>query len=246
MILTSQKQPLYDQLVNLYKEKIETELMAGTLLPSERELAARYGLSRTTVRLAFQELEKLGYIYRIRGKGTFVSDIQKQATNLAGAYSFTEQMKATGKKPRTQILSFKEIEATKFLASQMQVAIGEPLYKLKRLRLADELPMMVERSYLPVKKFMGLTEKELETKPLYDLFYVDYKQTIRLADEEFFASIAGTKDADALKIAEGAPVLNLVRTTYNVANEVIEFTLSVARADQFRYKIRHIRKNTED
>ena len=246
MKLTSQRQPLYDQLVNLYKEKIETELLADTILPSERELATRYGLSRTTVRLAFQELEKLGYIYRVRGKGTYVSDIQKQATNLAGAYSFTEQMKVLGKRPETKILAFKEIEANKFLASQLHVAIGEPLFKLNRVRLADGLPMMVERSYLPVKKFLGLKKEELASKPLYDLFYEDYKQVIRLADEEFFASIAGMKDAAILDIAEGAPVLNLVRTTYNIDNEVIEYTLSVARADQFRYKIRHIRKNTED
>lgn len=58
------KQPLYDQLVDLLKEKIETELEPNTKLESERELSNRYGLSRTTVRLALQELEKMGYIYR--------------------------------------------------------------------------------------------------------------------------------------------------------------------------------------
>jgi GntR family transcriptional regulator len=66
---------------------------------------------------------------------------------------------------------------------------------------------------------------------------------IRLADEEFFASIASAKDAALLKIHEGAPVLNLVRSTFNIENEVIEYTLSVARADQFRYKVRHLRND---
>ena len=69
------KQPLYDQLVTLLKEKIEKEYVANTLLPSERELSSTYGLSRTTVRLALQELEKLGYIYRRHGKGTFVGSL---------------------------------------------------------------------------------------------------------------------------------------------------------------------------
>ncbi len=76
MNINKNRQPLYDQLLNLLIEKIENEMEADTMLPSERELSKRYGLSRTTVRLALQELEKLGYIYRQHGKGTFVSDIR--------------------------------------------------------------------------------------------------------------------------------------------------------------------------
>ncbi|MBM7709127.1 GntR family transcriptional regulator [Enterococcus lemanii] len=235
------KQPLYNQLVDLLKEKIEMEMEANDMLPSERDLTNRYGLSRTTVRLALQELEKQGYIYRQHGKGTFVSDLSKQATNLSGTYSFTEQMISLGKVPITKILEFKVVEANKYLASQLSVSLGERLYKLKRLRSADGQAMMVERSYLPVKKFMTLTQEMLEQKPLYDLFSQDFEQKIRIANEEFFASIAKAKDAAQLEIPEGSPVLNLVRTTYNTENEIIEFTLSVARADQFRYKITHVR-----
>ncbi|STE28565.1 transcriptional regulator, GntR family [Enterococcus faecium] len=66
-------------------------MVAHDKLPSERELTSFYGVSRTTVRLALQELEKMGYIYRQHGKGTFVSELRTNATDLAGAYSFTEQ-----------------------------------------------------------------------------------------------------------------------------------------------------------
>lgn len=235
------KQPLYDQLVDLLKEKIETELEPNTKLESERELSNRYGLSRTTVRLALQELEKMGYIYRRHGKGTYVSDLSKKAKNITSAYSFTEQMKALGKQPKTFILEFETIEANKYFASKLQVSIGEPLYKMKRLRLADDEPMMLERTYLPVKKFWHLTQKLLETKPLYDLFSQDFQQVVHIAEEEFYASIVRNKDMSYLEIAEGSAVLNLVRTTYNINNEVIEYTLSVARADQFHYQVRHIR-----
>ena len=61
------KQPLYDQLVDILQNRIENELRPNDLLPSERELSKRYGLSRTTVRLALQELENLGLIYRRHG-----------------------------------------------------------------------------------------------------------------------------------------------------------------------------------
>lgn len=235
------KQPLYNQLVDLLKEKIEMEMEANDMLPSERELTNRYGLSRTTVRLALQELEKQGYIYRQHGKGTFVSDLSKQVTNLSGSYSFTEQMRSLGKTPETKILEFEVMEANKYLAGRLGVSLGEKLLKLKRLRLADGQPMMLERSYLPAKKFLTLTRELLEQKPLYDLFSQEFNQTIRVANEEFFATIAKSKDARQLQIIEGSPVLSLRRTTYNTENEIIEFTLSVARADQFRYRIAHVR-----
>ncbi|WP_248622331.1 GntR family transcriptional regulator [Enterococcus cecorum] len=237
MVRLNIKQPLYDQLVDLLKEKIETELEPNTKLESERELSNRYGLSRTTVRLALQELEKMGYIYRIRGKGTYVSDLSKVGRNITSAYSFTEQTKASGKIPKTIILEFEIVEANKYFANKLQVSLGEPLYKIKRLRLANDEPMMLERTYLPVKKFWNLTIDLLETKPLYDLFAQDYDQTIHIADEEFYASIVRNKDMQYLAIEKNAAVLNITRTTYNIQNEVIEYTLSVARADQFRYKI---------
>ena len=102
----SRKQPLYDQLVDLLHEKIENEMGAGDMLPSERELCETYGLSRTTVRLALAELERQGLVTRQHGRGTFVSESVREATNLMGTYSFTEQMKSMGRVPTTVVLEF--------------------------------------------------------------------------------------------------------------------------------------------
>ena len=82
---TSKKQPLYGQLVDSLREKIETEYEPGDLLPSERELSEDYCISRTTVRLALKELETLGFIKRRHGKGTFVADRSQETTNLTRA-----------------------------------------------------------------------------------------------------------------------------------------------------------------
>lgn len=243
MALGTRKQPLYDQLVDILSEKIEHECVAGDMLPSERELSERYGLSRTTVRLALQELESLGLVVRQHGRGTFVSDRSVQATNLTQSYSFTEQMRELGRNPKTTILEFAEMEVDKNLAEHMGVRLGEKLFKIKRLRSADDVPMMVERSYLPLRKFITLKRPLLEQKPLYEIIEHDYQEEIRVAEEEFFASIARPADAHLLDIGEGAPVLDLVRTTYNMRNEIVEYTLSVARADQFKYKVYHYRNN---
>lgn len=241
MAIGARRQPLYDQLVDILTDKIEHEYRLGDLLPSERELSDRYGLSRTTVRLALQELERLGLVIRQHGRGTFVADRSAQTTNLSQAYSFSEQMRSMGREPSTTILEFSVIEADKNLAEHMGTRIGERLYKIKRLRSADDMPMMVERSYLPVRKFMTLKRPMLEKKALYDIVEQDFREKIGVAEEEFFASIARPADAHLLDISEGAPVLDLIRTTYNTSNEIVEYTLSVARADQFKYKVYHRR-----
>lgn len=237
----SRKQPLYDQLVDILRDKIANELKPNDQLPSERELTERYGLSRTTVRLALQELESLGLVYRRHGKGTFVAAQDTQAANLTQTYSFTDQMRRMGRVPKTTILEFQPIEANKYLAMRMNMHIGDKLFRMKRLRAADGIPMMLERTYLPMRNFMALTRDQLEHAALYEIIERDYHEKIRVAEEEFFASIARPEDAHHLGIKEGAPVLDLVRTTYSDHNDVIEFTLSVARADQFKYKISHYR-----
>ena len=235
------RQPLYEQLANMLRYRIENEMDPDDPLPSERELSDSYGLSRTTVRLALQELEHMGLIYRQRGRGIFVADVSERATDLMGGYSFTDQQRQLGRVPKTTILEFDTIEANKFLAQHMHVILGEKLFRIKRLRSADDVPMMLEVTYLPVSQFFSLTAHDVEQKSLYQNFEEDYNIKIGVAEEEFKASIARSDDATLLQISEGSPVLSLTRTTYNDRNIIVEFTLSVARADQFRYKIVHTR-----
>lgn len=241
MAMRSKKQPLYDQLVDILSEKIDHEYRPGDLMPSERELSERYGLSRTTVRLALQELERLGLVIRQHGRGTFVADRSAQTANLMQTYSFTEQMRELGRVPKTDILDFTELDADANMAEHVGVREGERVFKLKRLRSADGTPMMVEVTYLPVRKFLSLRRPLLESRSLYDVIEKVYHEKIKVAEEEFFASVARPADALLLDIPENSPVLDLVRTTYSMANEIIEYTRSVARADQFKYKVYHQR-----
>lgn len=241
MAKNSRKQPLYDQLVDVLKDRIENELSPGDALPSERELSERYGLSRTTVRLAMAELENMGLIVRRHGKGTFVAEAHGEPADLMGGYSFTEQMRSMGRVPRTETLKFEIVDAPKHVAEHLSVHLGEKVYRIRRLRIADDIPMMLERTYLPVSQFVGLTLEDLERKPLYEIIEKDYHEVIKVADEEFRASLARLEEAQLLGIQEGSPVLKLVRTTYDEKNLVIEYTHSVARADQFKYKVSHYR-----
>jgi len=103
--------------------------------------------------------------------------------------------------------------------------------------------MMFERTYVPASLFSDLKKERLQDKPLYEIFSEDYKQIIRQADEEFYASIALDYEAKLLGIKKGDPVLHMVRKTFNDKNMIIEFTFSIARADQFRYRVIHYPSN---
>lgn len=241
MFYLNEEKPLYLQLVDELEISIRERMAPNDRLLSERELTQVYGVSRITVRLALQELEKRGLVYKKHGKGTYVSEISERAVDLTQAYSFTEQMRKIGKVPKTSILSFRCIQVSDYIAQQLQLSHGEVVYEIERLRLADDIPMMLERTYIPVLQFPALTAQRLNEKPLYEIFFEDYGQIIRLAEEEFYASISLDNEASVLGIPNNSPVLHLVRKTFNVKNRIIEFTFSIARADQFRYKISHQR-----
>ncbi len=93
------------------------------------------------------------------------------------------------------------------------------MIKITRLRLADELPMMLERTYLPMREFAGLTEEKVIQKPLYEIFRENYGEIIKVADEEFSAGILSDKEAELLEVPIDSACLKLLRTTYNDNNK---------------------------
>ena len=242
MLKKNNSTPLYNQLVDVLIEHIKTNLDIDEKMLSEREICLKYDVSRTTVRAALNELEEMGYIFKRHGKGTFVSGLWKEMQNLSEAYSFTEQMKQLGKTPRSEILSLDYISANQDLAKNLGIQEGEYVYKMKRLRSADGMPMMYETTFIPAYLFPDLTIRKLESMPLYELYPQVYNQDIKYADEEFYASVLQGKESEKLGLPAGSACLRIRRTTYSQENKIIEYTLSVARGDQFVYKIRHSKK----
>lgn len=208
------------------------------MLPSERKLSEINEVSRTTVRLALNDLERKGYISRQHGKGSFVTDQHKSLVNLSEMYSFTEQMQSIGKEPITTVLDFLVIKNDEQLMEIFNK--NETTFiKLIRLRSADDIPMLYEETYIPHRKFKNITPEELNKRSLYNIFQEDYNEIVKLAQEEFSAGIATDIEAEKLNIEKQSPVLEIYRTTTNQKNEIIEYTESKARADKFSYRTVH-------
>lgn len=230
------KLPLYCQLMQVIIEEINNRLEADAKLPSERDFCNKYGLSRSTVRQAFLELEQEGYIYKIHGKGTFVSP-KKLNQELLKFYSFTTEMKKMGKTPTSKVLTFDCVQCDWNLAQKMKVEIGSEAYRFLRLRLADDKPVMLETSYVPKGRFAGLTREMLEKSAMYDLFNRIYGVEFTYAEEKFQAVMTDERTAKYLKIKKSLPSLKIERFTYE-RDRIIEYTMSMARGDQLIYSVR--------
>lgn len=233
--------PLYYQLEEQIKKSIiSEELQPGDVLPSERELSENYQISRMTVRQAITNLVNKGYLYREKGKGTFVSS-QKFEQNLQGLTSFTEDMKARNLAPGSKLLHFEISPAIEEIKEWLSLEEEELIYKIKRLRLANDEPIAVETSYLPVKLIPGLTPDILGNS-LYKYIEDDLQLSIGHAAQTVEAAIVRDEDIKHLNVNKNVPVLLIQRETYLEDGTPLEIVKSSYRADRYKFKINIERK----
>lgn len=236
MIKKNSPIPIYYQLEEHLKELIENgELKPGDAIPPEREYAEKYQISRMTVRQAFTHLVNAGYLHRIQGKGTFVAE-RKIEQPLQGLTSFTEDMKVRGLKPGSQLIQFEMIPATTQIASQLLIQEYAPVYEIKRIRLADDVPMALETNYISANLIKGLTE-QIVNQSLYSYIETQLGYQIDHASQVIEASIADQIEAEYLKIKKGSPVMLIQRNTFLQDGTPVEFVKSSYRADRYKFMI---------
>ncbi len=219
--------PRYYQLKEIMRERVQSdEWKPGDLIPSERELSEKYGISRMTARQAITDLVNEGLFYREQGKGTFVSQrkITQQLIRLTG---FTEDIKARGQKPGTKVISAQMFPADETTAEKLSIDPGTLIFRLQRLRLADDEPLAIELSQINFKGCERLLEEDLEQNSLYRLLETKYGIPLMEADQELEAGLAGNEEVQLLKISLGRPVLFTRRITYTERNQPIEYAKAV-------------------
>lgn len=228
--------PIYHQLEEYIKELIEKgELRPGDALPPEREYAEKYQISRMTVRQAFTQLVNQGYLYRLQGKGTYVAE-RKIEQPLQGLTGFTEDMKARGLEPGNELIGFDVIPASGKIAAQLSIEESIPVYEIKRIRLADGVPMAIETNYMSASLIKGLTE-QIVNQSLYTYIEEHLNLQIDRAVQIIESSIAGPNEAKLLNISKGAPVMLIHRNTYLKDGTTVEYVHSAYRADRYRFMI---------
>ncbi|WP_297280879.1 GntR family transcriptional regulator [uncultured Anaerococcus sp.] len=226
---------LYSDIVDDLSEEIKN-MKKGDRIPSERQLCAIYNVSRTTIRNAINELVNSGLIYQIHGKGSFVTGKIPDQDNLNKYYSFTQRTIANGQVPRSKVIDFRVIHPTYEISRNLKIRETDLVISFTRLRLANDVPMMYEVTYIPYYRFERVTKNLIETKPLYEIF--DEKASTKIFNVNERLSV-GTLSGDVAKYLQQnvkEACLKIVRKSYDFDDRVLEYTISLARGDKFYYE----------
>ncbi|HTY83577.1 MAG TPA: GntR family transcriptional regulator [Silvibacterium sp.] len=230
--------PLYFQIQRALMEKIQSgELSEGDPLASEEELSRAYQVSRMTARQALHGLKTNGYAYSEKGRGTFVSrpKLEKNILHLQG---FTEDMRRRGMKPSSRLLDQSVVAAAAELVEKLRLDEGEKVMRLRRLRLADGIPMALEESHIPLRHFPGLERIDFGKQSLYHTLRERYGVRVGYADETIEALPATREESELLTIARKASVLSISRIILTTQESPIEAAVSRYRGDRYRASIR--------
>jgi GntR family transcriptional regulator len=226
--------PLYYQIHLQLLEQIQSgKLSPGQAIPSEHEISSRLGVSRMTARQAVKSLCDEGVAYSRPGLGTFVSGTkqEKRSTDLL---SFTQEMRARGCRPGSRVLSFGRMPAEAEVAHALHLTPGAKVFCLRRVRLADSVPMGVENSFLPLALYPGLLESFDPRRSLYQALAKRYGIRMLAADEVVEAALANAEQAKLLGIKQNAPVFRLTRVSYAQNGQPVEFVSSTYRGDRWK------------
>ncbi|QDP39954.1 GntR family transcriptional regulator [Radiobacillus deserti] len=229
--------PIYYQLEEQLKNQIESGILQpGDPIWSEREFTERYEISRMTVRQAINNLVHSGLLYRIKGKGTFVTE-PKLEQKLTGLTSFTEDMQSRGLTPSSSIIGFSIVPASQNIATELQLKEHAPVYEIKRIRLADGKPMALEKTYLSANLVVGLTEKIVQ-ESLYQYVEGALQLIIESGTQEIEASSASKEEGKLLQVPFNSPLLCMKRKSFLSDGKVLEIVQSSYRADRYKFMVR--------
>lgn len=230
--------PLYYQIQRALMEKIRSgELAEGDSLASEEELSRTYQVSRMTARQALHGLKTSGYAFSEKGRGTFVTrpKLEKNIMHLQG---FTEDMRQRGMRASSKVLEQVVDAASEELREKLKLSSGDTVLRLCRLRLADGIPMAIEESNIPMRRFPGLERVDFEVNSLYATLREQYGVRVGYADETIEALPATRQDAGLLQVASKASILSIRRTILTTQEAPIEVAWSRYRGDRYRAFIR--------
>ncbi|EPZ45415.1 GntR family transcriptional regulator [Alicyclobacillus acidoterrestris] len=231
--------PIYQQLKDWMMSQIESGLWKeGDTIQPERELAHAFGVNRLTVRKALADLVAEGWLDRRRGVGTFVTRPQIQQP-LHRLTSFSDDIRAMGMEPSSRVLKMEIRKATPFEAYKLRLhRTTDLIIELRRLRLANDIPIGVESAILPFHRCKALTGVTFNA--LHSLYHQLRTQCgIELANgsQIIEASTASEDCAEILDIQPGDSILKMQRTTVDVDGEVVEWVTSFYRADRYRFRV---------
>lgn len=225
--------PLWAQLVSDLRRRIQAGEFADRM-PTDHDLTDSYEVSRHTVREAIRRLQDEGVVERRQGSGTFLREVAFEQT-LNEIYSLFRSVEAEGIEQHSTVLS-QELRTSPLVADRLEVPAERELFYLERIRYAGDLPLAVDRAYLPMPMASPLLEVDFRHTALYDELGRKCGLRPERGVERLHPVIPSPADRKALDMGEGQPALEIVRMTHS-AGRPLEHRTTVMRGDRYSFRV---------
>lgn len=207
-------------------------LPEGAALPSERRLAERWQVARMTLRRAVDDLVLEELLVRRHGSGTYTS--RPKVAKVLSMVSFSEFIRREGMTPGTRVLEFRTVKAERAVARRLRIPVGDPVLCFTRLRLADDVPLVVERTTLPGGYVPGLREEDLDGS-MYELLAARYGIEVAGATSKLEPVLPDARTAQWLGIPASQPCMAFHGISFDRRERVCEYTTGIYRGDRYAF-----------
>ena len=228
--------PLYAQISQEIEDRILSgEYATGTIIPSEKQLQESYRVSRMTVRMAVGDLVNKGYLECMRGVGTTVV-YGKIEEKLHHVTSFTEEMQQHGITMRTRYCVIEEAEATELVAKALDLPLGTRIYKLVRVRCAEDVPLAYSVTYINIPDLP--LDPSCYADSLYAFLANEMGIRISRGEDTLEAVLTDSAVERMLDVAHHSPAFKRTRVSYDQYGRKTEFSVSYYPGDKYKYSVR--------
>ncbi len=212
----------------------------GERLPPERKLSADFDIARETLRRSLDDLARDGHLDRRLGAGTFVA--KPKITKQFRVTSFTEDMHQRSLVPSSLVVASTVAKAGVELGGYLKISPEEDVVTIKRLRLADGLPMAIETLSTPRELVPGLEGAELENRSFYEILASRHGRSVVGTHQTIEATVTDEEESTLLEVPHLSPALLFERTSWSTDHRIIEHVRSVYRGDRYKFEIESVRQ----
>jgi len=237
--------PIYSQIAQSLRSLIQSgALAAGALLPPERVLCEIFEVSRMTLRQAYDILERDDLIQSHRGRGTQVAPprMRKEQQEMR---SFSEEIRARGGTPRSQLLRFEAIEPGPSTREALRLPVGQQVYRIERIRFSDATPLAIEKVDIPVYLCPNLQRFDLARQSLYEILREHFDLRLEHCIETISAIQPDRSHRQLLLLPRGVAILRIERKTFTVNDTPVELAVSACRGDLYQAIVHSIRPKAQ-
>lgn len=217
------------------------ELPSGSPVLSENEIIKKYAVSNTTARKALLELERAGWVERIRGQGTFVKNRPVVVRTINRIFGFTKNMLEAGRKPSTKLVGF-HIRSGNHAQTinGREYTLKGPYCEIERIRFADQIPMMKETRYISLQLCPDIQKKNLE-QSLYATFEKEYGIHLTEINQMLSAVVIEGEQLEAFDLLKPTPAFRVEGVSFAGKELIVEMEDSIYRGDMYRFAAKAVR-----